>query len=133
MSKYVKVETEIKDESLFVDALREVCREEGIEFEQGSDLALYGFQGDQRRDTADYVIRREHIERLANDLGFKRHDDGIQAIISEYDQSHRAQSILNTVKRRYAVKAVRRAARRAGHTVREEAAEDNSVRLRIRV
>jgi hypothetical protein len=134
MSKYLKIGTEIKDEGLFLDALREVCNEEGIEFEQGEDLSLYGYQGRERSEKADYVIRRRFVGRSANDLGFRRREDGsIEAIISEYDQRTRGQRIFNSVKRHYAVKAVQRAARRAGHTVREEQAEGNAVRLRIRV
>lgn len=134
MSKYVRVETQIKDEAIFVEALKETCLEEGIEFERGESLSLYGYQGRERPEKADYVIRRRYVGRAANDLGFKRREDGsIEAIISEYDQRHRGEKLLNGVRRRYAVKAVQQAARRAGHTVRTETAEGNTVRLRIGV
>jgi len=132
MSKYVRVETQIKDEAMFVEALKEMCLEEGIEFERGESLSLYGYQNQERPEKADYVIRRRYVGRAANDLGFKRCEDGsIEAIISEYDQRHRGQKLLNGVRRRYAVRAVQQAARRAGHTVRTEKTEGNTVRLRI--
>ena len=134
MSKYVRVETQIQDETIFLQALQETCLEEGIEFEQGEDLSLYGYQGRRRPEKANFVIRRRYIGRSANDLGFRRRENGsIEAIISEYDQRTRGQQILNSVKRNYAVRVVRRAARQAGHQVQTETAEGAAVRLRIRV
>jgi len=50
---------------------------------------LYGYQGDQRAQTAEVIVRRDTkggLGRSSNDLGFKRNAEGnYEALISEYD------------------------------------------------
>ncbi len=133
MSKYVRVATQIKDEGLFVQALKEACQELNIQFEQGESLSLFGYRGGQRRETAEYVIRRRHVGISANDLGFHRCADGaIEAIISEYDQRNRGQTILNEVRQRYAVKAVTKAAWAKGLSITRQESKGGEIRLQVR-
>lgn len=64
---------------------------------------LYGYQGDKRTETAEVIVRREHIGTLSNDIGFKRGNDGtFQAIISEYDRTKYSETWLQDLADRYA-------------------------------
>jgi predicted secreted protein len=103
MSKYKRIATKITDEGLLVKALEAL----GIPYERGDDLNLCGYQGDRRRQTAQVVVRRQHIDPYANDLGFARTDNGYEAIISEYDQSGRGARMLGEIKQRYAFEGVK--------------------------
>ncbi len=128
MSKYKKIQTQIKDEALLRKALEDV----GLPFEQGEGLALYGFEGDRRRETAEVVIRRRHIGSVANDLGFHRSGDGsYEAIISEYDRCTRDQEILDQVRQRYAYHGVCQKAQAKGYTVVEQKGTDGVIRLQL--
>jgi len=128
MSKYKRVETDIKSEALLVKALQDLK----IAFEQGEALPLFGYQGDRRRETAEVVIRRHDIGLSANDLGFHRREDGgFEAVISEYDSRTHGQKMLNQVRQRYAYHAVCQQARARGYNVVEQKAEGGAVRLQL--
>ena len=70
---------------LLVQALAEM----GFTAEIGQSLPLYGFQGDQRDQRAQIVIRRNQIGSLSNDLGFAWNGQAFIPIISEYDAQGR--------------------------------------------
>jgi hypothetical protein len=129
VSEYHRVQTQIKDEAL----LRKALDDAGLPYEQGEGLALYGYQGDRRRETAEYVIRRQAIGPWANDLGFHRASDGtFQAIISNYDQGSRGQEVLDQVLQGYAYHAITRTYQAKGYTVTEQTAGDGTIRLQLR-
>lgn len=88
MSHYTTVATVMRDESALLAALGALGYQPAqIEVHQEAQ-PLYGYQGDRRPERAHIIIRRQHIGRLANDVGFVRRDDGqYEAIISEYDQA----------------------------------------------
>ena len=130
MSKYQRIQTKFTDEDTLRQALADVCQEPGIQFEAGDALTLYGYRGDPRSERAKYVIRRRHIGRSANDVGFHRTDNGFEVIISEYDQRGRGAVIVREVKRRYARLQVEKLARARG--MRVEEIEDNGV-LRLQL
>ena len=84
MSKYEETVTVLAHEGYLLEALKdlgyapEVCR-------QGT--ALYGYQGDERPERAHVVIRRNQLDSVSNDIGFRRDADGVyRAIVSEYDR-----------------------------------------------
>lgn len=131
MSKYHRIETQFSDEDTLRQALANVCQQRQIQFEAGDALTLYGYKGRARAETAEYVIRRQHVGRSANDLGFYRRADGtFELIISEFDQRHEGAEIAREVKRRYARLQVEKLARARG--LRVEEIEDNGViRLRL--
>ena len=84
MSKYLLFEAEAyKDRRLLLAALAELGYRE---VEEGVALPLHGYQGDRRAETAELVVRRQHVGRLSNDLGFARTPAGYVPILSEYDQ-----------------------------------------------
>ena len=87
MSKY-EIYTDIcVDEATLLAALAELGF--GPErLEQGTDLPLFGYAGDQRPETADMVIRRRHLGAASNDIGFQRTERGLVPVVSEYDERH---------------------------------------------
>lgn len=62
--------------------------------ERGEGLVLLGYDGTPRVDerghtiNADIVIRRRHVGRSSNDIGFKRTAGGFVPIVSDYDHRH---------------------------------------------
>ena len=142
MSKYRKIAVEFKDEGALRAALQDVAEQVGIEFEEGQDVHLYGYQGDVRPETAQFVIRRQHVGGAANDVGFARQPDGSYVlIISDYDQSvlrnshtfnmGNRRAILDGVKQRYAYHATMNAAIAQGYSVTETAMDDGTIRMQL--
>jgi len=132
MSKYLKIEIKFKDETTFREALRDVCKARGIQFEQGQHPYLYGYLGDRRPETAEYVIRRQHIGTSANDLGFARQADGsLGVVISDFDSRNTGAEIVAQVKQRYARLQVEKQARARGFRVEEVKEAGGTVRLRL--
>ena len=85
MSKYLTfTDIVFKNEALLLAALAELGY---TTVERGEALPLYGYQGDERSERAQLVVRRKHIGVASNDLGFARTTEGYTPIISEYDQS----------------------------------------------
>jgi hypothetical protein len=85
MSHFTRLRTTLRDADLLATALRRV----GYRHVEVHDTpqTLYGYQGDARPERAELVVRREHIGRSSNDIGFARQPDGsFEAIISEYDR-----------------------------------------------
>ncbi|MDE3075272.1 MAG: DUF1257 domain-containing protein [Chloroflexota bacterium] len=84
MSKYLAFpDVLFKDRRLLLAALADVGF---ADVEEAHGLHLYGYQGDQRPEVADIVVRRRLIGRASNDIGFTRTADGYAPIISEFDQ-----------------------------------------------
>src|SRR5437868_15329048 len=84
MSKYLTFpEVVFKDRRLLLAALADLGYAEA---EEGEALALYGYQGDRRPETAELVVRRRHLGSTSNDVGFARTPTGYVPIVSEYDQ-----------------------------------------------
>lgn len=90
MSQFVKCKTVIRDPQCLVAALRKLGKWSQGQIEVHAEpVPLFGYQGDQRAETAEIVIRRQHVGLASNDVGFKKAADGTyQAVISEYDGGH---------------------------------------------
>ena len=85
MSKYLRFSDVIfKSQPLLLGALADLGYDQ---VEVGDKLSLYGYREDRRAETAEIVVRREHVSSASNDLGFVRTDQGYVPIVSEYDQS----------------------------------------------
>ncbi len=85
MSKYLELSDEVfKSRELLLGALADLGY---TQVEEGEWLPLYGYQGDQRPETAELVVRRVHIGSASNDLGFRRTPAGYVPVISEYDRA----------------------------------------------
>lgn len=84
MSKYLTfTDVVFTSQALLIAALADLGY---TNVEQGEGLSLYGYQGDERAERAELVVRRHDIGPASNDLGFKRTAEGYTPIISEYDQ-----------------------------------------------
>jgi hypothetical protein len=130
VSKYLHFESEtFADRSLLLLALADLGY---AEVEQGEALPLYGYEGSRRAETAEIVVRRRHIGRLSNDLGFRRTDGGFVPVISEYDQSalHGGQFLVR-LRTAYSERAVQALTRRLRGTAKRTL-EGGVVKIRVR-
>ncbi|HEY3954935.1 MAG TPA: hypothetical protein VGM53_16300 [Streptosporangiaceae bacterium] len=74
MSHFTTMTTQLTD----TDALRAALADLGYGKIEVHDQPqqLYGYLGGKRADRANVIIRREHIGRASNDIGFLRQDGG---------------------------------------------------------
>jgi len=125
MSKYKRIETDIKSQDFLIKALQEL----GIPFEQAKNkpLVLYGYRGD-RSQRAEIAIRKANIGSWS-DLGFARQENGSYVAIA--DEHSKTKTLLDQVRQRYAYHAVCQQARVRGYNVVEQKSEDGAVRLQL--
>ena len=84
MSKYSETATTVRNQAHLVAALSEL----GYKAEVHADgAALVGYEGRERPERAQVIIRRVEIGPASNDIGFVRRPDGtFGAVLSEYDR-----------------------------------------------
>jgi uncharacterized protein DUF1257 len=132
MSHFTRVRTTLRDLDALVAALSAV----GFRTVEVHDQpqTLKGFQGDDRPERADVIIRREHIGRLSNDIGFARRPDGsFEAIVSDYDRRRYGEAWLSELTRSYSHAATLQYAERHGFEVStDEVQQDGTRRLTLR-
>lgn len=129
MSAYHEQTTQFKDRDLLVSALNECgYGPETISLYQTpqplydfhnrktSYLGLTDSKGKSMHDTAEIIIRREHVGPSANDVGFRLNliTGCYGAVISEFDSYKHNEAWLNRLKVAYAEKGIMRQATRAG-------------------
>lgn len=135
MSAYREVQTEFKDAALLVQALEAVGTHQGNSLQglvenNKSPVALFGYQGDEREQKANIVIRRKHVGIAANDVGFEKVGNKFIARISEYDtRCGYNQKWLGRVKQEYATLRTIAKARRQGYRVSREKTPEGKVKL----
>ena len=84
MSKYGVLDTQITEEKHLVAALKAMGYQAEVH-RQGA--ALFGYEGRERPEMANVIIRRQQLDSASNDIGFARTADGrYVARLSEYDQ-----------------------------------------------
>jgi len=77
--------------------------------------ALYGYEGRERPEKAEVIIRRQHVGPASNDIGFAKNPDGTyRAIISEYDRGRHGDTWLGKLKQEYSISKTMAAGRRRG-------------------
>lgn len=130
MSKYMTfTDAAFKDRESLLQALAE-CGYGTVE--EGESLSLYGYQGDRRPETAQIVIRRDHIGAASNDLGFQKTDVGFVPVISEYDQRYMMQGkFLTALKTNYNLKSTEKLARNLRGTLHQERV-GSTIKIRIK-
>ena len=102
-------DTAVKDRECLLKSLQECGY---AETEEGESLSLYGYQGDERPETAQLVVRRKFIGSASNDLGFQKTDVGYVPVISEYDQRYMMQGkFLTSLRTNYNLKSAEKLAR----------------------
>ena len=130
MSKYLSFpDVVFKDRRLLLAALADLGYSQ---VEEGEALSLFGYQGDRRPETAEIVVRRQHLGSASNDLGFARTAEGYIPVVSEYDQQtlHSGQ-LLPKLRTAYNERVVEEVRRRVQGTARR-VVEGNLVKIKIR-
>ena len=134
MSHYSEVQIEFTDEGCLMAALGRLGFKDKVEVHKEAQ-SLYGYQGDVRAQKAHLIIRREHVGRAANDLGFEKQADGKYRVwISEYDSKHNGynEAWIGQLKQGYGVEKARVEAKKRGYRVSEQKLDDGRVRLVLR-
>jgi len=129
MSHFTRIKTKIVEREFLLKALAEL----GFANAEAHDHAapLYGYQGDQRPDRANVIIRRQYVGAASNDIGFQlQHDGTYEAIISGYDRAKYSQEWLDKLQHRYAYHATKATLEEQGFTVTDEA-KDNDGRIHL--
>lgn len=122
-------ETAFKDRECLLNALRECGY---AETEEGEALSLYGYQGDERKETAQLVVRRKFIGSASNDLGFQKTDAGYVPVISEFDQRTMMQGkFLTNLRTNYNLKSAEKLARSLRGTLHQERI-GSTIKIRIK-
>jgi Protein of unknown function (DUF1257) len=130
MSKYLTFpDVVFKDRRLLLAALAEIGY---LEVEEGEGLPLYGYRGDQRPETAELVIRRQHVGSLSNDIGFACTAQGYVPVVSEYDQRavHGGQFLVK-LRTAYSERVVAEVTRRL-HGTAQRRVDGSIVKIRVR-
>ena len=132
MSHYTIVETKIVDAPALAEGLADMGYEDVEVWESAQPLVDYS--GSETKETAEVIVRRKHVGRLANDIGFKRQPAGpMRAIISDWDRDKHGEGWMRELTRRYAYHAARGKLEAQGFTLaREERDADGRIRLTLR-
>ena len=132
MSHFTTLQTQFVD----VDSLIKALSDLGFEDVEVHETAqhLNGWRGDQRQQTAEVIIRREHIGSASNDIGFKQNEDGtFEALISEFDRKKYSTEWLNRLTQRYAYHVAREKLKQQGFDlVNEEKDENGRIHMTLR-
>lgn len=130
MSKYLAYpEIVFKSRDLLLASLADLGFSQ---VEEGQEVALFGYEGDRRPETAAIVIRRRYIGDASNDLGFRLTSEGYIPIISEYDQRTLcAGQFLPRLRVAYAERVVETVRKRVRGTV-HRVTEGGVIKLRVR-
>lgn len=131
MSRYCTVKTEFRDKETLIIALQETGKWKPKQIEvHDTPQHLYGYHGDERKETAHIIIRRKHMGRNSNDLGFIKNEDGnYEAIISAYDSKKYGESWINQLKGNYAYHRIRIQQENHGRSVSRERMSDGRQRV----
>ena len=123
MSAFVSVETEFEDVDCIVDALVAAGFDRTHVEVPAEPVSLVGYHGDVRPQKAAVIVRRRHIGRSSNDMGFYKNEKGKYALwLSQADHSlvphhlgmKNKDELVGRLKQGYAEAKVSKAAK-AGH------------------
>ena len=116
MSEFRTYETIYKDK----ECLKAALAEQGYEIVEDHEVPqqLYDYHGrattytDKNGDKANIIVRRKYVGGAANDLGFKRGEDGrYSAIISAFDRGKHNDGWLLNLKKSYTEKVTQKTAK----------------------
>jgi hypothetical protein len=130
---YCQVATKFKNEGALIIALMETGEwtKEQIEVHPEAQH-LYGFQNDMRKDTAHIIVRKKHIGRASNDIGFRKTESGeYEAIISKYDRRKYNDKWLGQLKGNYAFRTLEQQQKTRGRNVIRERLPGGKQRITI--
>jgi hypothetical protein len=126
MSHYTTIRTEFTD----LETLAESVHSLGFQAEKGNALSLYDYAGVER-GKADLVIRRKHLEKLSNDIGFRKVGNKYKVVISDYDEARLGKSkFLRQLTQRYNYLKVKKETAHQGlKLIREETRADGTIEI----
>lgn len=131
MSAYSTNQTQFKECSLLLKALEEMGFDASKVEVHETAKPLIDFQGhathyvDSTGDKAEIIIRRKYVGGAANDIGFRKTENGTyEAIISAYDSQRYSQAWLGKLSAAYArngliVKMASKGFKYAGNSVKQ--------------
>jgi transposase len=122
-----------KDSDALIDALAETSPWTAEQIEVHTEPQhLFGYTGDRRTQKAHIIIRRKHVGRSSNDIGFIRKEDSTyEAIISEYDSSKYGSKFMGQLKGSYAFHKLRREQESRGRKVSRTRCPNGRQRVEI--
>jgi len=101
MSAYITLATPMTERSCLLDALADLGFTADKVEVHDEPTALVGYEGARRGQEAHVVIRKRHVGRSSNDIGFLATPTGYRAFISDYDRSRYGQAWLAKLSDRY--------------------------------
>jgi hypothetical protein len=132
VSHFTTLRTQITDTDALVAALADMGYDEVEVHDEAQPLI--GYLGDTRRQRAHVIVRRRHVGRVSNDIGFERQADGhFTAVISDYDRPRHGEAWLARLTARHAYHAAATTLAAQGFDlVDEQTDRDGTVRLVLR-
>lgn len=132
MSHYTTLRTQLTDADALVAALADLGYPEVEVHDEAQPLR--GYLGDLRAQRAHVIVRRRHVGRESNDLGFERRADGrFVASISDHDRPRHGEDWLRRLTARHAYHATKATLGAQGFDlVEEETDRTGTVRLVLR-
>ena len=132
MSHYSVLQTRITDAETLVEALADLGFAE-VEVHE-TPQPLVGWLGDERETRAEVIVRRAHLHRASNDIGFARRPDGrFEALISDYDRKTFGQAWLGRLTQRYAYRVARKVLSAQDYDLVEERVdEEQKIHMTVR-
>ncbi len=120
------------------DAIKAALDEMGYVYEDHKEAqALQGYEGSNRAQKANIIIRRQHVGSASNDVGFVRKADGsYELIISQFDRSgnkKQAQDFLVRMKQIYGKHLALAKAKKLGlKIISQKTTSDNKIKIKLR-
>ena len=132
MSAYTLINTQLMSDKFLMRALADVGFND-VELHE-KPQTLVGFEGLDREQRAEIIIRRRHLGGASNDLGFSRNSDGrFTAIVSDFDRARFGGAWLMKLTQRYAYHVTREKLTEQGFDlVEEKVDEQETIRLTLR-
>lgn len=103
MSAYITLLTPMTDQECLLAALTDLGFDATKVEVHETPVNLVGYAGDRRAQTANIVIRRQHVGAASNDVGFLASATGYQAFVSGYDHPRFGSGWLTQLNARYQV------------------------------
>jgi hypothetical protein len=103
MSAYLTLLTPMLDQECLLAALVDLGFDQTKVEVHAMPVPLVGYAGDRRAQTANIVIRREHVGSASNDVGFLATSTGYLAFVSGYDHPQFGPGWIAQLSERYKV------------------------------
>jgi hypothetical protein len=101
VSAYITLMTPMTDQECLLAALADVGFNHTKVEVHATPVPLVGYTGDRRAQTANVVIRRQHVGGASNDVGFLATNTGYQAYVSGYDHPRFGTGWISQLHERY--------------------------------